>query len=69
MVSVSVGPVGERFVCEVSDDGAGLDDPLAGFVPPRPGHSSGAGLWVARQLTQQLELVPSARGTTVRLWI
>ena len=69
MVSVSVGPVGERFVCEVSDDGAGLDDPLAGFLPPRPGHSSGAGLWVARQLTQQVELVPSARGTTVRLWI
>jgi hypothetical protein len=46
----------------------GIDDPLAGFLPPRPGHADGAGLWVARQLTRQLELVSSAQGTTVRLW-
>lgn len=68
-VSVSVGRVCDRFVCEVSDDGPGLDDPLVGFLPPRPGHASGAGLWVARQLTRQLELVPASRGTIVRLWI
>jgi anti-sigma regulatory factor (Ser/Thr protein kinase) len=67
--SVHVGPVGDRFVCEVSDRGPGIDDPLAGFLPPRPGHADGAGLWVARQLTKQLELVPSAHGATVRLWI
>jgi hypothetical protein len=36
--------------------------PLAGFLPPRPGHAKGAGLWVARQLTRQLELVPSPQG-------
>lgn len=67
-VSVRVGRVGDRFVCEVSDDGPGIDDPLAGFLPPRPGHASGAGLWVARQLTRQLELVPSPHGFSVRLW-
>lgn len=68
-VSVQVGRVGERFVCEVSDDGQGIDDPLAGFLPPRPGHDDGAGLWVARQLTRQLELLRSPNGATVRLWV
>jgi anti-sigma regulatory factor (Ser/Thr protein kinase) len=68
-LSVQVGRVGDRFVCEVSDDGPGIDDPLAGFLPPRPGHAEGAGLWVARQLTRQLELVPSPQGASVRLWV
>jgi anti-sigma regulatory factor (Ser/Thr protein kinase) len=68
-LSVSVGRVGDRFVCEVSDDGPGIDDPLAGYLPPRPGHADGAGLWVARQLTRQLELVPSPNGSSVRLWV
>jgi anti-sigma regulatory factor (Ser/Thr protein kinase) len=67
-VTVRVGRVGERFVCEVSDDGPGTDDPLAGFVPPRPRTSDGTGLWVARQLTRQLELVPTRQGFSVRLW-
>jgi anti-sigma regulatory factor (Ser/Thr protein kinase) len=68
-VNVQVGRVGNRFVCQISDDGPGIDDPLAGFLPPRPGHTEGAGLWVARQLTRQLELVPSPTGATVRLWV
>jgi anti-sigma regulatory factor (Ser/Thr protein kinase) len=68
-LSVNVGRVGERFVCEVSDDGPGIDDPLAGFLPPRPGHAHGAGLWVARQLTRQLELGRSPARSSVRLWI
>jgi anti-sigma regulatory factor (Ser/Thr protein kinase) len=68
-VSVQVGRVGERFLCEVADEGPGIDDPLVGFLPPRPGHTEGAGLWVARQLTRRLELVPSPHGTNVRLWI
>jgi anti-sigma regulatory factor (Ser/Thr protein kinase) len=67
--SVHVGSVADRFVCEISDDGPGFDDPLAGFLPPRPGHADGAGLWVARQLTRQLELMPSPQGATVRLWV
>jgi len=66
---VMVGRVGERFLCEISDYGHGIDNPLAGFLPPRPGHVDGAGLWVARQLTRKLELVPSPQGASVRLWI
>jgi hypothetical protein len=64
-----VGRAGERFVCEISVDGPVLDDPLAGFLPPRPAHPDRGELWVARQLTRQLELVPSPHGMTVRLWI
>jgi anti-sigma regulatory factor (Ser/Thr protein kinase) len=68
-VSVRVGRVGDRFVCDVSDEGPGIDNPLVGFLPPKPGHTEGAGLWVARQLTRQLELVRSSHGASVRLWV
>jgi anti-sigma regulatory factor (Ser/Thr protein kinase) len=68
-LSVQVGRVGDRFVCEVSDDGPGISDPLAGFLPPKPAHVEGAGLWVARQLTRQLELSSSPQGASVRLWV
>ena len=64
-----VGHDEDRFVCEVSDDGEGLDDRLAGYVPPRPGELDAAGLWVARQLTSRLEFVRSHDGHSVRLWL
>jgi hypothetical protein len=63
------GPVGDRFVCEISDNGRGHDDPLAGYLPPRPEATDGAGLWVARQLTSSLNPISSAEGLTVRLWV
>jgi anti-sigma regulatory factor (Ser/Thr protein kinase) len=63
------GRVGERFVCEISDHGPGLADPLAGYLPPRPGHTRGAGLWAARRMTRRLEMVSSPRGLTTRLWV
>jgi anti-sigma regulatory factor (Ser/Thr protein kinase) len=64
--ALRVGRAGARFVCEVADHGPGLDDPLAGYLPPRPGR--GAGLWVARQLTRRLEMISTERGLTTRLW-
>jgi anti-sigma regulatory factor (Ser/Thr protein kinase) len=67
--SIRVGRVGDHFVCELADRGRGIDDPLAGYLPPRPGGGWDAGLWVARQLTRRLELVPSADGLAVRLWV
>jgi anti-sigma regulatory factor (Ser/Thr protein kinase) len=67
--ALSVGRVGTHFVCEIADAGAGLDDPLAGYLPPRPAQRSGTGLWVARQATSAIELLrPDAGGLTVRLW-
>ena len=67
-VGARVGEVDGEFVCEIFDDGHGIDDPVAGLVPPRPGTSDSAGLWVARQLTRRLELVRVPEGFTVRLW-
>jgi anti-sigma regulatory factor (Ser/Thr protein kinase) len=67
--SLRVGRVGTHFVCEIADAGEGLDDPLAGYLPPRPAQANGAGLWVARQATSATELLRSdAGGLTVRLW-
>jgi anti-sigma regulatory factor (Ser/Thr protein kinase) len=66
--AIRAGPVGDSFVCEISDPGSGLTDPLAGYLPPRS-HTGGAGLWIARQFTRRLDLISSADGLTVRLWI
>ena len=67
--SMRVGRVGERFVCELSDCGPGLDDPCAGFLPRDATTAGGAGLWVARQVTWRLDLLSSPNGLTVRLWV
>ena len=64
---VRVGRVDGRFVCEVIDRGSGFDDPVAGYLAPRPG--TGTGLWVARQLTWRVESFHSPRGFTVRMWM
>lgn len=62
------GLVDGWFVCEIEDEGPGIDDPLAGYVPPKPGQSR-RGLWIARQLVSRLELIPAEPGLTVRLWL
>lgn len=67
--ALRIGRVGERFVCEISDHGPGLDDPVAGYVPPGSDRAPGAGLWVARQMTRRLDMLSTERGLTTRLWI
>jgi anti-sigma regulatory factor (Ser/Thr protein kinase) len=57
----------DAVVYEVSDHGGGLADPTVGFVPPRAGATGGAGIWLARQLADRVEIVPAARGAVVRL--
>jgi anti-sigma regulatory factor (Ser/Thr protein kinase) len=67
--SLRAGIAEAWFVCEVSDDGPGLDDPLAGYLPPAGTPGLGSGLWVARQLVSRLELIPRDPGLTARLWL
>lgn len=67
VAAVRVGRAGGRFVSEIVDRGPGFDDPLAGFVAPRPG--VGAGLWVARQLTWQIDFFLGTDGFTGRIWL
>jgi anti-sigma regulatory factor (Ser/Thr protein kinase) len=55
------------MVCEVSDTGAGLRDPLAGHLPAGRSTARGRGLWLARQLCDLLEVHSDPAGTTVRL--
>jgi anti-sigma regulatory factor (Ser/Thr protein kinase) len=62
---VRVGRVEGRFVCEVVDVGRGFDDPGVGYLAPREG--IGAGMWVARQLTWDIEFFDSLRGFTCRI--
>lgn len=55
------------MVCEISDSGTGLRNPLAGYLPPSPGRAGGCGLWLARQFSDLLELHSDPAGTTIRL--
>ena len=62
-----IGRAGGRLVCEIVDRGTGFDDPAAGYLAPRDG--LGAGLWVARQLTWQIDVFHSPAGFTARIWL
>jgi anti-sigma regulatory factor (Ser/Thr protein kinase) len=65
VLRVWTGP--QAMVCEVSDTGAGLRDPLAGHLPAGRSTARGRGLWLARQLCDLLEVRSDPAGTTVRL--
>ncbi|MEA2424256.1 MAG: hypothetical protein QOH13_666 [Thermoleophilaceae bacterium] len=70
--SVRAGTVDGVFVCEISDAGPGLDDPLAGYLPPGAAGEPRArrsGLWTARTMCSRVELIPASPGLTVRLWL
>jgi serine/threonine-protein kinase RsbW len=56
-------------VCEVSDSGEGLADPLPPEPRPRPAadQPGGWGLWLAEELTDSFQLVTGDAGTTVRV--
>ena len=64
---IRIGRAHGRFVCEITDRGPGFDDLAAGYLAPRDG--VGSGLWVARQLTWQIEFFRSPRGFTARIWL
>ncbi|MFI5065834.1 MAG: anti-sigma factor RsbA family regulatory protein [Streptosporangiales bacterium] len=52
------------LLCEVSDQGH-LTEPLAGRLPPAA--DQGAGLWLANQLTDLVQIYSGPDGTVVRL--
>lgn len=56
----------ESFVCQIEDDGGGIVDLAAGYMPPTNGND-GWGLWLARQLTDSLEIGRGPHGSAVRL--
>jgi len=56
----------DRLICEVHDSGS-LREPLPGLRPPHPSGQRGRGMWIARQLCDQLHVWSDVRGTHVRL--
>jgi anti-sigma regulatory factor (Ser/Thr protein kinase) len=67
--SQRIGRVGELVIWELSDNGPGFEDALAGYLPPRHEAGNRTGLWLVRQLVHELEFLSSPHGFTTRLWI
>jgi anti-sigma regulatory factor (Ser/Thr protein kinase) len=57
---------GRSLVIEVSDQGH-ITSPLVGRLRPGPRARGGAGLWLANQLCDLVQIYSSARGTAVRV--
>jgi anti-sigma regulatory factor (Ser/Thr protein kinase) len=58
-----------EFICEISDSGRGIEDPLAGHLPPAPDQEFGSGLWLAHQLCNVVDVRSSTSGVMVRLHV
>ena len=56
-----------ELVCEISDGGGSIADPLAGRRRPDPLRPHGRGLWMINQVCDLVELRAGPTGTTVRL--
>jgi anti-sigma regulatory factor (Ser/Thr protein kinase) len=55
------------FVCELADSGPGLERRYAGYVTPSPVDLHGRGLWLARQITDLVEVRSGPHGTRIRV--
>jgi hypothetical protein len=67
-VRVRAWVTARRLLCTVTDFGARIDDPFAGYLPAhRDPARGGPGLWLARRLCDQVDLRWTSKGFTVRL--
>jgi anti-sigma regulatory factor (Ser/Thr protein kinase) len=66
--SQRLGRVAGHIVWELSDNGPGFEDPIAGYLPPSGDGGSASGLWTVRQLSDRLEFLRSPHGFTTRVW-
>ena len=57
----------DSLVCEVCDQGH-ITSPLVGRIPPALGQGFGAGLWLANQLCDLVQISSSANGTAIRVY-
>jgi len=67
-VDLRVWPVSEGVVYEVADRGTAAIHPAAGLSPVTMTANGGAGLWLARQLADRVEVVADAPVTTIRIF-
>ncbi len=57
--------VGGTLRCQVSDHGPGFSDAGVGQSPPGPAATGGRGMWICRQLSDDLLITNSEHGATV----
>lgn len=65
--TVTFWATADEVVCEVKDKGR-ISDPLVGMLRPAPDASGGGrGLWLVREVCDQVEIRSGEAGTTVRV--
>ncbi|WP_146615562.1 sensor histidine kinase [Nonomuraea aridisoli] len=64
---ITLWRAGGELVCEITEPGGALDDPLPGCIPPEPASLRGYGLWISRQLCDLVELRSGGGALRVRL--
>lgn len=65
--SVRMWKAGNEVLCDVVDHGPGLRDPLVGYRLPDDGKARGRGLWIARLLTDLIEVRSGPEGSAFRI--
>jgi anti-sigma regulatory factor (Ser/Thr protein kinase) len=65
--SIEIWAGAGEIICEIRDGGVIGDPTAAGRQPPAADASGGHGLWLVRQICDQVELHSDERGTTIRL--
>jgi serine/threonine-protein kinase RsbW len=58
---------GDRLICEVTDEGAGIAHPSPGHTLPGPDRIAGRGIWLARELSDDFDLRTGPGGTSVKM--
>jgi anti-sigma regulatory factor (Ser/Thr protein kinase) len=56
---------GTTVRCRVTDEGPGIPDSTIGYESPSPLATSGRGIWICRQLCEELIIDSHRRGTAV----
>jgi anti-sigma regulatory factor (Ser/Thr protein kinase) len=62
-------PADGGLFCEVIDDGPGFADPGVGDSAPGPTATGGRGMWICRQLSDELVIRTRPHGTTVTAFL
>lgn len=56
-----------HFVCELADEGRGIEDRYPGYRIPAPSDLGGRGIWLVRRLCDYVEIHSTPAGTRVRV--
>lgn len=66
-VSAALWSHPDAIVCRIHNDGPAIGDSFAGYRPPVDPENGGMGLWIARQLSDEMAITNDARGPIVTM--